>query len=249
MTATPGPANSKDERRAAWIRRLPWLRLLAEFGVIFLGISLSLMADDWRQSKVDRETERRSLQELLADLEADSANLETLRDAMAQQDVDAVWVYSGLGKAEVDVDSALVRIRWLHNSISFEAPSAAYVGIRSTGQLGLIRNDKIRREIVDYYEESQPYIRGLHDTYGDVWFAFTEALAGDLEYPPSEGRSFRNGRGFRLKRPWVDLPTDPMLRFRLSTLGVLTGVISDRADQILKRNVALQEAIQAVLEP
>lgn len=247
MTTTPDAA-SEEEGHPSWISRLPWLRLFAEFGVIFLGITLSLMADDWRQSQVDRETERQSLQEVLADLKADSSNLEGLRDAMAVQDEDAVWVFSRLGDSGVDIDSALVRIRSLHNSIPFEAPSAAYVGIRSTGQLGLIRNDAVRREIVEYYEESQPYIRGLHDAYGDVWFAFTEALAGDLEYPPGAETSFFGGRGFRLTRPWTDIPTNPMLRFRLSTLGVLTAVVSNRADQVLNRNTALQGSIRAVLE-
>lgn len=246
MTTTPD-ASSEEGGSPSWIRRLPWVRLFAEFGVIFLGITLSLMADDWRQSQVDRETERQSLQEVLADLQAESSNLEVFRGETAIHDRDAAWLYLRLGDSETNVDSALVRIQSLHDAVLFEAPSAAYEGIRSTGQLGLIRSDALRREIAEYYEESQPSLLGLYETYGDVWFAFTEALARDLEYAP-RGESFYGGRGFRLIRPWADIPTDVMLRFRLSTLGVLAAVLSDRADQLLRRNTALGASIRAVLE-
>lgn len=247
MTTTTDPANSEEEGRPSWMRRLPWIRLLAEFGVIFLGITLSLMADDWRQSRVDREAERQSLEEVLADLRAESVNLEVFRSETDKHDRDAAWLYSRLGDSGVAVDSALVRIRSLHDGVLFEAPSAAYEGIRSTGQLGLIRNDALRREIVEYYEELQPDLLGLHEAYGDIWFAFTEALAGDLEYPP-RGESFYGGRGFRLTRPWTDVPTDPMLRFRLTTMGVLAAVLSERADRVLRGNTELRGSIRAVLE-
>jgi len=223
------------------------MRLFAEFGVIFLGITLSLMADDWRISRVDRETERRSLHEVLADLEAESLNLEDFRSETTQHDRDAAWLYSRLGDPHADVDAVLVRIRSLHDAVGFEAPSAAYEGIRSTGQLGLIRNETLRREIVEYYEEVQPDLLGLHEWYGDIWFAFTEALATDLEYSPN-GETFLGGRGFRLNRPWMDIPTDPMLRFRLSTLGVLASVLSERAEHVLSQNLALRSSIRAFLE-
>lgn len=93
----------------------------------------------------------------------------------------------------------------------------------------------------------QSDLLGLHETYGDIWFAFTEALAGDLEYPPG-GESFYGGRGFRLTRPWPDVPTDPMLRFRLTTMGVLAAVLSERADRVLRGNTELRGSIRAVLE-
>lgn len=236
-----------DGVNPSWIHRMPWMRLLAEFGVIFLGITLSLMADDWRLARVDRETERQSLQEILADLEAEALNLETFRSEAAQHDRDAAWLYPRFGEPRADVDEVLARIRSLHDAIGFEAPSAAYEGVRSTGRLGLIRNDMLRRDLVEYYEEVQPDLLGLHEAYGDIWFALTEALAADLEYAPN-GDTFLGGRGFRLTRPWADVPTDPMLRFRLSTLGVLAAVLSNRAEIVLERNTALQSSIRAFLE-
>jgi hypothetical protein len=247
MTTTPDLVSSEGQAPAAWIRRLPWMRLVAEFGVIFLGITLSLMADDWRLSRVDRETERQSLQELFADLEAESSNLESFRDETATHDRDATWLFHRLGDARTDVDSALVRIQSLHSAVGFEAPSAAYEGIRSTGRLGLIRDDALRRQIVEYYEEVQPDLLGLYEAYGDIWFAFTEALAADLQYTPN-GETFFGGRGFQLTRPWPDVPTDPMLRFRLSTMGVLAAVLSNGAKQVLGQNADLRDSIRAFLE-
>lgn len=245
---TSGHGQEEEGGPASWVSRLPWLRLLAEFGVIFLGITLSLMADDWRQSRIDREAERHSLQEVLADLTADSANLDDLRRHMARHDRDAAWLYSRLGEVGVNADSAVVQIRSLHDAPRYQARSAAYVGIRSTGQLGLIRDDALRREIVEYYEEWQPYILGLHETYGDIWFTLTETVASDLEFSAGGAETFADtfggGRVFRLARPWTEIPTDPMLGFRLSTLGVLAYVLSDRASAVLGENADLRASIR-----
>ena len=38
-------------------QRVPWKRVTAEFLAIFAGVSLSLVADDWRQARVDAARE------------------------------------------------------------------------------------------------------------------------------------------------------------------------------------------------
>ena len=83
--------------------------------------------------------------------------------------------------------------------------------------------------------------------YGDIWLEFTEALAADLEYAP-RGESFAGGRRFRLARPWREIPTDPMLPYRLSTLGVLAAVLSERAQLVSQQNADLQSSILGFLE-
>jgi hypothetical protein len=48
--------------------------------VIFLGVSLSLAADDWRQSRELRDAERDARTEVTADLVADSIELVSFTD-------------------------------------------------------------------------------------------------------------------------------------------------------------------------
>jgi hypothetical protein len=47
------PEHVRTEARS---QQLPWRRLLAELGVIFLGVFLATAADDWREKRNERET-------------------------------------------------------------------------------------------------------------------------------------------------------------------------------------------------
>ena len=51
--------------------RIPWSRLFAEFAVIVLGVTVALLADEWRAGRMDRETERVLLGRLATDLRTD----------------------------------------------------------------------------------------------------------------------------------------------------------------------------------
>ena len=187
--------------------------MVAAFSVIFLGITLSLLADDWRQQLADREDEVRALEELLADLRADSADLEDLRRQMARHDRDAMWVFQRLGQSGVDADSAIIRLRSIHNLSLYQAPRATYAGLRSTGRLVLIQDEVLRRDIIRYYEERQPYLVQFYEAYGDVWSQFGEAEARDTElFYPAGSESFYGGSGFRLTRPWRDVSNRSALR-------------------------------------
>lgn len=240
-------------KRNGWLRQLPWIRLSAEFGVIFLGITLSLLADDWRQGRSDRSDERVVLSELLADLADEHVELSNLQNGAARHDRDAWWIFERLGDPAVNADSAGARFSSVHFSLSYQPINATYAGLRSTGRLTLIQDEDLRRSIVRYFEERQEYIMGFVDTYGGIWSDFTESAALDVERgysetatsfdPSGEGR-----QGFLLRRPWIQLPTDPMFRYRISTMGTLASVIADRAGRVALENEELQTKIQEFLE-
>jgi hypothetical protein len=249
--APSAPEEHSDHR--GWLTRLPWVRLLAEFGIIFLGITLSLLADDWRSARLDRVEERVALAELLSDLAADEVELSTLSKGAALHDRDAWWIFDRLGEQSVDEDSAGARFTSVHYSLDYEPINATYEGLRSTGRLALIRNEDLRRSIVRYFEERQEYIFGFVETYGDIWLAFTESAAPDIERAYSESAtSFApddpSRRGMILLRPWAEIPSDPMFRYRISTMGTLAAVIADRSGGLIRDNEALQDAIRRFLE-
>jgi len=106
MTLRPSEEQLDAEAGPSWIRRIPWIRLLAEFAVIFMGITLSLLADDWRQSRSDLEDERRALQALLVDLAGDSVVLGELQSQAVTHDRAAMWLYQRMGDPGNDADSA-----------------------------------------------------------------------------------------------------------------------------------------------
>lgn len=239
----------ESEAGSSWVRRLPWLRLVAEFGVIFLGVSLSLLADDWRQSRIDGHEEIGALEELLSDLQADYADLDSVRTDLMRHERDGAWVFQRLGQAGVDADSVALRLASLHELNLYKAPRATYTGLRSSGRISLIRDRDLRRAMVQYYEERQPYLLQFRETYSDLWVAFTDAIALDAEvyYPDGVEGSFLQGLAFRLKRPWVDIPSDSSFRYKFTTMGILASILTVRYGEALNENEALQASIRASL--
>lgn len=240
-----------EEQQTRDVRRIPWVRLVAEFGVIFLGVTLSLLADDWRQSRTDRADERMALEELLADLEADSADMGGLRGGAEGDAKAALWIYQGLGENDVDPDSLSANLRTIYNWYVYSATRATYAGLRSTGRLTLIQDDQLRRKVTTYYEERQPLITGFYETSGDVWRTLREAFARDVEWNLGErAETFSSGAAYirmRLKRPWSEMPTDPLLRHHLEIFGILAEVIAMTSAQVLGENADLRASIQHAL--
>ena len=235
------------------VRRLPWVRLVAEFGVIFLGVTVGLLADDWRQSREDRADERSALEEMLADLEADAEGISAFAGEMRDDDINAFWIRMRLGRADVSVDRAATAIRRIFNNYTYSPPRATYAGLRSTGRLVLIQDDAIRRRVTRYYEEEQDRLIWYYQAHNDYWRGFREAVGQDwvLEYPedqrdytPREGIGF----GLRLQMPWAEFPTDPKALYYLDEMGVIATVARGNAASVLESNFELQELIRGHLE-
>lgn len=248
----PAASSGPPPRDAArpWVARLPWARLAAEFGVIFLGVTLGLFADDWRQSQEDREDERRALYELLADLEADSIDLDSLQVSMEVHDASAMWVHQHLGEPEVDSASAALRLAALYPWQAYQAPQATYAGLRSSGRLVLIRDDDLRRSITYYYEERQPYLLQFYETYSDFWLAFRNAASLDVRLVyPSQAKTYGDFERatFHLTTPWDQFPTDPTIRYYVDEIGGLASVIVARIGDVQQENTQLRALIRSQL--
>jgi len=251
MTPQSTPVQSSGEERPSWLHRVSWLRLSAEFAVIFLSITLSLLADDWRQSRNEAETERRALQELLSDLVGDSAALADVKEQTDSHDQAMMWLYQRRGDSDVDPDSVNTQVGATQG---FDPPHllrATYTGLLSTGQLGLIQDDVLRRGIVTYYEDVLPELSRFHDIYYEVWYPFRELVGLDyvLAYEDrAEGFRAGAGLGGTLDRVWSDISTDPSFVFRLREAGVVAAVVSELASRGLAENSDLRAAIRSRLE-
>ena len=249
----PPPGTSGSPLRdlpRPWLSRLPWVRLAAEFGVVFLGVTMGLLADDWRQTREDRKDETRALTELLADLEADSVGLDSLLVNLEGHDASAMWVRQHRGEPNVDSASAARRLAALYPWQAYQAPQATYAGLRSSNRLVMIRDGEVRRGITYYYEQRQPYLLSLYETYGEIWMAFREAASWDvgLVYPPNTTRYGNlQDATFHLTTPWNKFPTDPRIWYLIDELGVLASVIVARVGDVQREGTQLRAMIRSEL--
>ena len=230
---------------------VPWKRVTAEFVAIFLGVSLSLAGDDWRQHRTDRATERQVLVELAADLLADAAQLEEARHGAQRQDVSAMWLWRRAARpADAIADSASVHIRQLAFTTTYSPVAIAYVGLKDSGQMRLIRNDSLRRRIAEYYEVYQPDISRFDSR---VASAYDELMAvfrrhATITWPDTAASFWPLGDELLFLTSWQDLAADPDFRAVTGGLGAWAASWAARLEDVLLANGELRTAIDTYLE-
>lgn len=229
------------------IAGIPWQRALAEFIVIFAGITFSLLADDWRRSREDAQRERSALSEIVSDLLADSIALAPKLERVRAWDQTALWVQRSAGNTDLPADSVGLWIQPLFHIHSYQPVQSAYVGLRAAGDLDLVRNDQIRRLIVQYYEVRQPYMvqfnefgvsayNALLDATRELVLWTADASATSFWDPEAPGRIV-------LLKPWAEISRDPIFLSEATWLGTHGGVAAMRVSTALEENSDLRSAI------
>lgn len=230
-----------------------WVSMLAELVLIVTGILIALYIDGWVQDRKDRETETTYL-ELLRD---DLALIEAEVAEYAEFEQSVVTT----GKAFLDATSATEAPgaqRSLQGMLSemsvrrtLSIVSAAYADLTSTGNLQLIRNPDLRRQLVRYFadvERSELIVEKNSKEYVDRVFvpflmdvgvtinvdqsvlaAITDTTAVLLD---TLGADFAWPRDVVLQQPqrsssWDDIRRQVLFRMRIATGGrlIAMGVI------------------------
>jgi hypothetical protein len=230
-------------------KRIPWARITAEFVAILCGVTLALLADDWREYRNDRQFERAALVEILRDLEADSAALAAQRRRMRLQNDAALWAQGHFGM-EVPGDSALNTVRSLWYFTRYQAVRSGYVGLRDSGQMSLIVDLALRQGVVHYYEVNQPYMLQFSDYYWQLRDRFTESLFEDvlLVGDTAAEEIFPSGFDLELRRPWREFSDEIEFKNRLMAFGGFASNWGVRIEEVQEANRTLRALIQAQLE-
>lgn len=139
-------------------------RALGRYGpeliVVFVGVWLSFLAEDWRQNRVDSATELASLRRIAADLGAD---LEDLRLNLRRAEAGVTGGLSLIGSEGDEGHGSLERdLSSLQFSAFFVENPGEYQSLRNSGQLGVVRDEALRSRIVSHYE-SRVFLRRLHE--------------------------------------------------------------------------------------
>jgi hypothetical protein len=222
--------------------------MAAEFLVIFLGVSLSFLAEDWRQAREDRRDEHAVLRELSADLRSDSVELATVLARVESWDAAALWLWRHLGDTATPSDSVMPRLRDLAYYDVYQAVSSAYVGLKDGGQMALIRDQALRRRLVGYYEVAQPYMRHFDDRSAANYEEFRQLISSHLSIAvPDSADSFWPIPAMRFSTSWEAFGADGRTRAVLENTGVDGGNWADRIVEVMETNQELRVAIDTAL--
>lgn len=134
------------------MNKLPWARLLAEFGVIVVGVLVALLAESAWQERGERSEERQVLERIDAELVLDSAIIQDDVDWFDQwipvlEDARAVLRGGSVlapGPALAVVFTAGLRRTGVRDSRTFD-------DLLASGRLSLIEDPGIRQALMSFY--------------------------------------------------------------------------------------------------
>ena len=136
------------------IRNLKWDNAILELIVVAVGLLMAFQVDRWWEARHDRETEQQYIDRLIDDLESD---LENLADAVGSAEFRlslARLLMDVAESPELATQSPVKFIIAVQQAAFTYTPalnSNTFDELRSTGNLGLLRDTELKNTLFDYY--------------------------------------------------------------------------------------------------
>lgn len=152
-----------------------------ELLIVVVGVLIALGLDSWRQSIAEDRTETAYLESLLEDLDADAAELDrahrqaTTTERAARTVLDVIE-----GRADgIAADSLALAVEYAGFLYLPSYFPYTFNELVNTGNLRIIRDPRLRREIASYYNfiESE---KQWWDRYRSIQAAYTQVAQGTL---------------------------------------------------------------------
>ena len=147
------------------LRRQDWFTVVLEILIVVIGIFLGLQANEWNESRVERQLERTYLERIHADLLADveqredSTRLANRRMWQASFLLDGIDDKDVASRRPVEFAEAIEKVSWRTGRMSSHN---AYDELSGTGRTTLIRSIPLRNQIAEYYATVE-FWRGILD--------------------------------------------------------------------------------------
>lgn len=152
------------------------------FLAIFLGVSLSFLAEDWRESLNERREARHALEGIMADL---SQDLPSIRGKIALDSAAAAagsWLHRSWDRPDLPADSLDRALDALHEGGPYSPIRSEYESAKNAGRLQLIENEELRGAITRLYERSQSHNLRVTDITMDFDFELWRRLRPYVVY-------------------------------------------------------------------
>ena len=135
--------------------RLNWTYAISELVIVVAGVMIALAAEDWRQGRQDRALELEYVQNLIEDLQSDTAAITAIRDATRERAENAqtiLSVYDTRSRPAAPTDF----VRAVEYGSYFSDPAYTTTTVddlTSTGNLRLLRSAEVKEALAQYYQE------------------------------------------------------------------------------------------------
>lgn len=229
--------------------QLPWKRIVAEFVAITAAVYFGLLADNYRENRLEDLREIEYLHLLVTDLGSDLEALKYTRDGIEEQARAAELIHRAVGGGEVataDIEKAFSK---LFLTWTYEQQRPTYLALRGGLGLHLISNHELRSALINYYEVDQMRLQQDYLTnYRSAQYRLRERLGRHVRFlPPGEFESLSaipdDFHVVRLRSPISALGEDIEFMNDLAEVGGRGFELAGEIDRVRATNRDAQERI------
>ncbi len=160
--------------------RAVWRHIAVEIVIVAVGILIAFSLDSWWQGRKDYSREQTHLHALSADFQENSARLRKVvaREELVEKNAEQL-LQMMRSNPDASRDEVWPLLNWVFSTTQFEPMLVAYDTLVNTGDLALIRDEELRREIVHF--ASTVKANWEEQFAAESYAAFRNALAGKLQ--------------------------------------------------------------------
>lgn len=134
-----------------WNNKIPWGKLSLELIVVFLGVTTGFLLNNWQLQREDYKLEQKYLVDFNHDI---GENILELKVAISS---DSTWLervkpeLRNISKGTIIIDSANSIVQQIVQISKITFQTSTYENITNSGNLNLIQDYALKKEIVDYH--------------------------------------------------------------------------------------------------
>ncbi len=132
------------------------IEISVEIFIIVFAVSLSIWLHGWSEHRHQQQEVTEFLTDLKDDLKKDMKNMEKGKGEFVSTAKQYTWL-ENLSKKQIDsTATAKENIGMSFNFTTRKTSSGNYEGFKSSGKIGFVENKKLKKLILEYYQETMP---------------------------------------------------------------------------------------------
>jgi hypothetical protein len=207
---------AKDREHSFWNKIK---EILIEIFIIVFAVTLSIWLHNWSEHR----NEQAETNDFLADLKSDlTRDIQTLTEKKKNLN-SSLTSYSQISSLRPEQIDTANNINLNFNLATLKTNNGNYEGFKSSGKIGLIENKRLKKLVLEYYEETLP---GLYDV--------------EKYHYSKELETFEMINSFDKPKK---LFSDPSIRAKINLDAVITQALLTACDQTIGQATAILKEI------
>jgi hypothetical protein len=144
--------------------KIDWKVHIIDLIVVIVGVTIAFALTNYQEVSKEKDLQKTYLQSLANDLEVDVKNLEEQLDTSRTFKQHTDGLARAIFSQNLENDSVILQgVISLYVHIPFNPHNATYKSLIGSGQLDLIRDIELRKEVIDVYETHYKNLIQLDD--------------------------------------------------------------------------------------